>query len=147
MSVRVSTIGFTKTTAEHFFGRLQDADVRRLIDVRLNNTSQLAGFAKAVDLAFFLKQICGADYIHMPLLAPTDEMLRKYKKEKGDWSVYRREFLDLMEDRSVENKLSKDVIDTSCLLCSEAEPHHCHRLLVCEYLNGKWGSLLTVRHL
>ena len=147
MSIAVKTIGFTKTTAEHFFNRLNKAEIRRLVDVRLNNTSQLAGFAKASDLKFFLKEICNADYVHEPILAPTEDIFKKFKKEKGEWSEFRRGFLDLMENRKVESQISKELIDQSCLLCSEAEPHHCHRTLVCEYLNGKWGSALEVRHL
>lgn len=147
MSIRVNTIGFTKTSAEHFFSRLQEAEIRRLIDVRLNNTSQLAGFAKAEDLRFFVKRICGAEYAHYPILAPTDEMLRKFKKEKGDWSTYRREFLDLMGTREIECRIKKEELDGSCLLCSEAEPHYCHRSLICEYLNRKWDTTLIIRHL
>ncbi len=83
--IQVSTIGFTKTTAESFFKRLQDAGMRQVLDIRLHNTSQLAGFAKSDDLAFFLKNIGALQYSHQPLLAPTDAMLGAYKKEKGSW--------------------------------------------------------------
>jgi uncharacterized protein (DUF488 family) len=116
------------------------------VDVRLHNTSQLAGFAKANDLAYFLRKL-GIEYEHQPLLAPTDEMLKAYKKEKGDWGAYERRFLALMSDRQIENKLTPKVLDGACLLCSEATPHHCHRRLVCEYLNDKWHGALEVRHL
>jgi uncharacterized protein (DUF488 family) len=92
----VSTIGFTKTSAEEFFKRLLDAGVRTVMDVRLHNTSQLAGFAKAKDLAFFLRRIGDIQYVHEPLLAPTDQMLKAYKKEKGDWRAYEKRFLGLM---------------------------------------------------
>jgi uncharacterized protein (DUF488 family) len=142
----VSTIGFTKTTAEHFFERLLNSGVKKVVDVRLHNTSQLAGFAKANDLAYFLRKL-GIEYEHQPLLAPTDEMLKAYKKEKGDWEAYERRFLDLMANRHIESKLNPKMFDRTCLLCSEATPHHCHRRLVCEYLNKKWHGALDVHDL
>lgn len=145
--VQVSTIGFTKSTAERFFERLATANVRRIIDVRLHNTSQLAGFAKADDLAFFLRKLVGADYLHEPLLAPTDEMLKPYKKGAISWDEYARQFLSLMAERKIEQRLKPEIFDNACLLCSEAKPHQCHRRLVCEYLNGKWNGGLLVRHL
>lgn len=143
----VSTIGFTKTSAEGFFERLLKAGVKRLVDVRLHNTSQLAGFAKADDLAYFLKRIGGIEYVHQPLLAPTDSMLKAYRKEKGDWNSYEQQFLALMSERHIESKFTAEAFDGTCLLCSEAKPHHCHRRLVCEYLDAKWGGVLSVRHL
>jgi uncharacterized protein (DUF488 family) len=143
----VSTIGFTKTTAEGFFERLLKSGVTKVIDVRLHNTSQLAGFAKADDLAYFLNKIGRIQYSHQPLLAPTDAMLKAYKKGKGDWDVYEGRFLSLMAERQIEDRLKPEMLDGACLLCSEATPHHCHRRLVCEYLNGKWNGTLTVRHL
>jgi uncharacterized protein (DUF488 family) len=143
----VSTIGFTKTTAEGFFGRLLKSGVKKVIDVRLHNTSQLAGFAKADDLAYFLNKIGGIQYTHQPLLAPTDAMLKAYKKEKGDWDVYKCRFLSLMAERQIEGRFKPEMLHGACLLCSEATPHHCHRRLVCEYLNSKWHGTLTVRHL
>jgi len=143
----VSTIGFTKTTAEGFFERLLKSGVKRVVDVRLRNTSQLAGFAKSDDLAYFLKKIGGIEYAHQPLLAPTDAMLKAYKKEKGDWDAYEARFMALMAQRQIENRLRPEMLEGTCLLCSEATPHHCHRRLVCEYLNDKWNGALTVRHL
>ena len=145
--VNVATIGFTKSNAEHFFERLLTAGVKKLIDVRLHNTSQLAGFAKADDLAYFLKKIGGIEYVHQPILAPTDSMLKAYKKEKGDWDVYQRRFLQLIEERKIEQRLKPETLEGACLLCSEATPHHCHRRLVCEYLNDKWSGPLSVKHL
>jgi uncharacterized protein (DUF488 family) len=145
--VETFTIGFTQTTAENFFSRLKNASIRRLLDVRLNNTSQLAGFAKAADLRYFLKTIADIDYAHEPNLAPTESMLTAFKKEKGDWSIYRTRFMNLMELRRVEERFNSDSLAGACLLCSEAKPHNCHRQLVCEYLNGKWGGVLNVRHL
>lgn len=143
----VSTIGFTKTTAEGFFERLLKSGVKRVVDVRLRNTSQLAGFAKSDDLAYFLKKIGGIEYAHQPLLAPTDAMLKAYKKEKGDWDAYEARFMALMAQRQIENRLRPEMLEGTCLLCSEATPHHCHRRLVCEYLNDKWNGALTVCHL
>lgn len=143
----VKTIGFTQTKAEGFFERLRKAGVTKVVDVRLHNTSQLAGFAKAEDLAYFLKAIAGIQYTHQPLLAPTDVMLKAFKKEKGDWGVYQGRFLALMAERQIENRLKPEMFDGTCLLCSEATPHHCHRRLVCDYLNEKWAGTLAVQHL
>ena len=143
----IATIGFTQTSAERFFDRLLSAGVKKEVDVRLHNTSQLAGFAKADDLAYFLNRIGGIAYVHEPLLAPTDAMFKVYKKDKGEWAAYETRFLDLMAERQIENRLKPELLDGACLLCSEAKPHHCHRRLVCEYLNDKWAGALTVRHL
>ncbi|MER8946338.1 DUF488 domain-containing protein [Mesorhizobium sp. M0959] len=146
-NIEVSTIGFTKSTAKNFFERLKKSGIKKVIDVRLHNTSQLSGFAKADDLSYFLKEVCHAEYVHVPMLAPTDNILKAYKKDKGDWSKYERLFLKLISERQIEKRLKPDLFHGTCLLCSEATPHHCHRRLVCEYLNEKWGGSLTVRHL
>lgn len=139
--MKVYTIGFTKTTAESFFTRLQKAGVKRVLDVRLNNVSQLAGFAKKNDLRYFLKAICSIAYAHRPELAPTQELLDAYKKYGGQWAEYENRFLDLMATRRIEETVPRDAVDGACLLCSEDEPHHCHRRLVAEYLKDKWGDL------
>jgi len=144
--ISIFTIGFTKKSAEKFFTNLTNSGVKRLVDVRLNNTSQLAGFAKRDDLEFFLKAICGIEYIHLPQLAPTAEILAAYKKHKGDWAVYERGFLALMADRRIEDTVSKDILNEGCLLCSEDKPFHCHRRLVAEYLRDKWGKV-EIKHL
>ncbi len=141
------TIGFTKKKAEYFFGKLKQAGVKRVIDVRLNNVSQLAGFAKKDDLVYFLKQLGGMEYIHLKELAPTQEILDAYKKKKGDWAVYEKQFLNLMKKRHIEEKLKQEILHGGCLLCSEDEPHHCHRRLVAEYLQKEWGAGVTVTHL
>lgn len=143
----VATIGFTKTTAENFFQRLQSNDVQRVIDVRLNNTSQLSGFAKEKDLIYFLSALADVQYVHEPLLAPTQDILASYRKKTIDWSDYRAHFLDLMDTRSIDQLLSPDFFDHGCLLCSEDKPHHCHRSLVVEYLNDRWDDVLRVKHL
>ena len=141
----VYTIGFTRKSAAEFFGLLRGAGVRRLIDVRLNNVSQLAGFTKRDDLAFFVKELCGADYVHEPLLAPTQEMLDTYKKAKGDWAEYERRFLQLMADRRIDDELGRSLFKgPAALLCSEPTPEHCHRRLVVEYLAEKWGDVNAV---
>jgi uncharacterized protein (DUF488 family) len=145
--VNVATIGFTQTDAESFFGRLRKADVKKVIDVRLHNTSQLSGFAKANDLKYFLHQIDSIQYSHEPLLAPTDDMLKGYKKQKGAWADYERAFLRLMAEREIDKRFTPHDFDRACLLCSEAKPHHCHRRLVCDYLNDKWKGALSVHHL
>lgn len=148
MIIDVTTIGFTHSTAADFFGRIRQAGVKKVIDIRLHNTSQLAGFAKAADLRYFLKELCGADYQHQPLLAPTEDILTSFRKKKdGDWNTLRHQFMDLMAERQIETRLTPSSFAGSCLLCSEAKPHHCHRQLVCDYLDGKWGGKLTVRHL
>ena len=144
--MRVFTIGFTQKTAEKFFDLLKRSGAKRVVDVRLNNVSQLAGFAKKNDLAYFAKQIAGMDYVHLPELAPTQDILDEYKKNKGDWAVYERKFLELMESRHIEKSVPREVIDDGCLLCSEDKPHHCHRRLVAEYLKRQWGAL-EINHL
>jgi uncharacterized protein (DUF488 family) len=138
--------GFTKKSAETFFTRLKDAEVKRVVDVRLNNVSQLAGFAKKEDLRFFARAICDADYVHAEDLAPTREMLDTYKKKKGDWKAYEKEFLTLIRERRVEKSAKEEVVDGSCLLCSEETPEHCHRRLVAEYLQEKWKDV-AIEHL
>lgn len=143
--MEIFTIGFTKTSAAEFFGKLKQAGIRRLIDVRLNNTSQLAGFAKRDDLIYFLGELCGAQYVHEPLLAPTQDILDAYKKEKGSWDVYERHFMQLMADRKIEERINLEMFSVpSVLLCSEQTPEHCHRRLVLEYLGCKWGNVEAI---
>ena len=145
--ISVSTIGVTKTTAENFFGRLKRAGVKRVVDVRLHNTSQLSGFAKAGDLEFFLKKIVDIGYVHEPLLAPTEAILAEYQKKRWDWPKYESAFRLLMERRGIEEKIDPQSLEGACFLCSEDKPHRCHRRVVCEYLNQKWNGLMTVTHL
>lgn len=146
-SIDLYTIGFTRKKAEYFFGKLKRSGVKRVLDVRLNNVSQLAGFAKKDDLAYFLRQLGAIEYAHLEELAPTQEMLDDYKKRKGDWATYEKKFLDLMAQRRIEDRLNKETLDGGCLLCSENEPHHCHRRLVAEYLQKKWGNEVHITHL
>lgn len=141
----IYTIGFTQTTAERFFGRLERARVRRVLDVRLNNRSQLAGFAKAADLPFLLDRLLGAAYEHEPLLAPTRELLAEARGARADWPRFEGRFLELMEQRRVH-----EVLDRSCfrartaLLCSEAGAERCHRRLVCRHLAAHWPGIREI---
>ena len=141
--MKIFTIGFTKTSARSFFTKLGDSGAKRLVDVRLNNVSQLAGFAKREDVRYFSEALCGMEYEHLPALAPTKDMFEAYKIKGGDWDIYASKFLDLMSSRKIES-IDKEKIDNSCLLCSEDKPHHCHRRLVAEYLAGKWPNVEIV---
>jgi uncharacterized protein (DUF488 family) len=142
--MKLCTIGFTKKKAEEFFGRLRAAGVKRILDVRLNNTTQLAGFAKRDDLGFFAREILGGEYVHLPVLAPTQEMLDEYRKEKGGWENYERRFRELMRERAIEKAVDRKVVEGGCLLCSEDKPHMCHRRVVAEYLRDAWGDVEIV---
>lgn len=145
--MNVYTIGFTKKNAEVFFGMLRQAGVKKLLDVRLNNVSQLAGFAKKDDLRFFLKELCGAEYLYVPEMTPTKDILASYKDGKIKWADYEQEFLNLMAKRHLEKSIKPELLDHACLLCSEHEPHMCHRRLVVEYLKDTAGIEMTVKHL
>lgn len=141
------TIGFTHKSAEQFFGTLGKAGIRRLVDVRCNNTSQLAGFSKRDDLRYFLREICGIAYVHEPSLAPTPDLLASYRKKELSWQEYEQRFLQLMAARGVEGNVDRRLFDVrTALLCSEATAEHCHRRLALEYLGRHWGDL-TVVHL
>lgn len=134
MSTKLFTIGFTKKNAERFFTLLQDAGVSMVIDIRLNNISQLAGFAKRDDLAFFLRKICKCEYQHRPELAPTKEILDSFKKKEFGWNYYENQFKNLLKERGIDSLLSVDELNRSCLLCSEDTADMCHRRLVAEML-------------
>ncbi len=143
--MEIYTIGFTKKSAAEFFGVLNDAGIQQLVDVRLNNVSQLAGFTKRDDLAFFMRSICRADYVHEPRLAPSQEMLDRYKKHGGSWDEYEVEFLELMASRDIEHEIDRALFESrTVLLCSEPTPEHCHRRLVVEYLAQRWGDVTPV---
>ncbi|GAB4276243.1 MAG: hypothetical protein Fur0025_01260 [Oscillatoriaceae cyanobacterium] len=146
-SVEIFTIGFTQKTAQNFFESLKKAGVKRVIDTRLNNVSQLAGFAKKADLAYFLNTISNIEYIHLLEWAPTQDILDEYKKKKGGWETYEQKFLQLLETRKIETKVDPDILDGACLLCSEAKPHHCHRRLVAEYLQQRLEVAIKIKHL
>src|ERR1017187_5816302 len=145
--MEIYSIGFTQKNASQFFDTLKANGIERLLDVRLNNTSQLAGFAKQADLAYFLHEICGAAYEHEPLLAPTQDILDEFKKRKGSWEAYSEAYLSLICSRKVESALSKDRFrKKTVLLCSEPTPEHCHRRLALEYLQQHWRGV-QISHL
>lgn len=143
--MEIYTIGFTQRSAAEFFEALKQAGIQRLVDVRLNNTSQLAAFAKRDDLAYFLREICGAVYVHEPRLAPIKELLDGYKNKEISWDDYEARFRDLLASRRIETVLDpRDFDAPTALLCSEATPEHCHRRLVAEYLREQWGDVEIV---
>jgi uncharacterized protein (DUF488 family) len=145
--MEIYSIGFTKKSASQFFGALKAHGIERLLDVRLNNTSQLAGFAKQSDLPYFLHEICGVSYEHEPQLAPTRDILDAFKKHNGNWDVYTQAYLSLLRSRRVEATISKaGFLRKTVLLCSEASSEHCHRKLALEYLQQHWGDVI-IHHL
>ena len=146
METTIFTIGFAKKSACEFFTILKEAGVSTVIDIRLNNVSQLAGFTKKQDLQYFLEEIVRVAYIHKPELAPTKEILDAYKKEHIDWSGYERQFRQLLIERHVENLVTPQLVDKACFLCSEPKPDKCHRRLVAEYLREHWGNV-QITHL
>jgi uncharacterized protein (DUF488 family) len=143
--VEIYTIGFTQKSAAQFFGLLKQHEIRRLVDVRLNNVSQLAGFSKRDDLAYFLSELVGAEYRHEPLLAPTEQILDDLKKRRGSWADYEERFLALMHERRIEHELDPVLFEErTVLLCSEPTPERCHRRLVVEYLDASWGEVRAI---
>lgn len=147
MEISIYTIGYTQKSASDFFSLLEKNNISKVLDIRLNNTSQLAGYTKKEDLRFFLSKICNIDYVHVPSLAPTKEILDNFKHKKGSWLEYRSSFLSLLEQRNIEKNFDPNFFDNSCLLCSEKDPNQCHRSLVAEYLNSKWDYSLNIKHL
>ncbi len=145
--IKLYTIGFTQKPAERFFELLGGSGAERIVDVRSNNTSQLAGFAKRDDLRYFARALCGMDYVHVPELAPTKEILDAFKKHGGDWDTYCEQFVRLLEERQVELTTPKELIDRGCLLCSEHKPDRCHRRLIAEYFRNRWDRRVVVEHL
>lgn len=140
--MKIYTVGFAKKTAEEFFTLLKENGINQLVDVRLRPTSQLAGFAKQKDLAFFLKELAMCGYLHEPRLAPTKEILDGYRGDKN-WERYVQAFESLMDLRGVPEALDRDIFEnhSCCLLCSEATPEQCHRRLVAERLADTWGNV------
>ena len=145
--MKTFTIGFTKKGANKFFTLIKDNNISHIIDVRLNNVSQLAGFAKRDDLKYFLSELCNADYVHLRELAPTKEILNDYKKKIISWEVYEDKFINLMAKRNIERLIDKSLLDNGCFLCSEHKPHYCHRRLVINYLNNYFNKTIKVVHL
>jgi uncharacterized protein (DUF488 family) len=143
--MKVYSIGFTKKTAAEFFTALRQAEIRLLLDVRLRNASQLAGFTKRDNLPFFLNELCGAKYLHEPLLTPTPDLLDGYRKKRLSWQEYEPRFRSILVDRAVEKRIDPKLFHIpTVLLCSEVTAARCHRRLILEYLQEKWGGLDTV---
>ena len=139
--MKLFTIGFTQKSAERFFTLLKSAGVKRVLDIRLNNKSQLAGFSKSDDLAYFLQIIGGIGYRHVVEMAPTQPLLDKARGGKGSWQSFEKSFLRLMEQRRVEKAVEPKELADACLLCSEHEPDRCHRRLVAEYLARSYSDI------
>ena len=144
--MRIFTIGFTQKRAEQFFSMLDRPDIARIVDIRLKNNSQLAGFTRGADMPFLLERLVGKGYVHEPRLAPSDEILTAYRNNKIDWPEYERRFLVLLDERRVRETVDQGLLDGGCLLCSEPEPDRCHRRLVAEYISGCLPHV-TIQHL
>ena len=145
--MEIYTVGFTQKSARQFFDLLKANGIRRLVDVRLSNTGQLAGFTKFADLAYFLDEICDAEYVHQPLLAPTKELLSNYRNGRCTWAEYEEIFDALLAERRIETAISPALFNgPSVMLCSEPTAVQCHRRLVAEYLQRHWDDV-TIRHL
>ncbi len=143
--MEIYTIGFTRKSARQFFESLRGVGIKRLVDVRLNNTSQLAGFAKRGDLEYFLQELCGAEYLHLPGLSPAKEMLDAYHKKTLAWEAYESRFLELLAERGAERLVDPGLFAVpTVLLCSEPSAERCHRRLVAEYLGSQWGGARIV---
>lgn len=142
--MKIYTLGFARKSAEEFFTLLDLHDVKRIVDVRLSNASQLAGFTKKGDLAYFLRELLGMGYAHLPELAPSRELFDAYRKEGLAWDAFEAQFLDLMAERRIEARVDKAILSGGCLLCSEPTAEQCHRRLVAEYLRDRWGDVEIV---
>ena len=132
--IQLFTIGFTKKPAETFFRLLKNSGVTRLIDTRINNVSQLSGFAKAPDIQYFAAEIGNISYEHNIDLAPTKALLAHYRAKELTWQEYETEYLNLLDTRKIAQKINIEKLHENCLLCSEDKPDKCHRRLLAEYL-------------
>ena len=146
-STIIHTIGYTKKSAEKFFNLIRKENIATLIDVRLNNTSQLSAFAKKDDLKFFLKELCAVQYYHIPQLAPTEDILKGYKKKNITWESYETLYLKLLSERNIDEIINPEILDKSCFLCSEDKPNNCHRRLAVEYLVQYFDISAEIKHL
>ena len=144
--IKLFTIGFTKKNAKKFFNLLESNNVKNIVDTRVNNSSQLSGFAKADDLKFFAKEIADINYEHQLDFAPTKELLSKYRKGKITWKDYESEYLNLLDIRKVKKKVEVEKLHENCLLCSEHTVEKCHRRLLAEYFK-EVNSNVEIIHL
>lgn len=145
--IKIFTIGFTGSTAENFFSRLQDAGVKKVIDTRLWADTQLSGFAKKRDLPFLLQSLSGSAYEHKIDLAPSENILKDFKDKKISWPEYESRYLQLLHDRHIAENLTSEGVAGSCFLCAEKTPHQCHRRLLAEYLQREWNIAMEIVHL
>jgi len=144
--INLFTIGFTKKSAERFFYLLTSNNVKRIIDTRLNNTSQLSGFAKAEDLKYFAKVIGNIDYLYKPEFAPTNDLIKKYRGKEISWEEYEIGYLNLLDTRKISQKIKIEEFHQNCLLCSEHTPTNCHRRILAEYFQ-KINNNIKIIHL
>lgn len=145
--ITLYTIGFTKKSAEQFFELLKKNKVNKLVDIRISNSSQLAGFAKGNDLKYFVKTICGIDYKHITDFAPTKDLLDKWRKEEITWNQYTEVYINLLKDRGILKKYGINIFNNTCFLCSEETPELCHRRLLVEYFKEHSTEEITIKHL
>ena len=145
--ITLYTIGFTKKSAEQFFNLLKNNNVKQLVDVRISNSSQLAGFAKGKDLEFFVKEICHIPYRHITDFAPSKELLDLWHKQEVTWEEYEKTYIQLLKERNVLRDYGVKSFDGSCFLCSEDTPEQCHRRLLAEYLQKHSKEKVTIVHL
>lgn len=145
--MKIYTIGFTQKTAQEFFQLLSENGIECVVDIRLRPTSQLSGFSKQDDLRYFLKELIQCDYVHLPELAPTKEILSDYRQDK-DWEKYEHRYIELLNERKIAGNTKLSIIREKkcCFLCSEATADKCHRRLLAEYLSQLWNDV-TIIHL
>jgi uncharacterized protein (DUF488 family) len=140
--MKIFTIGFTKKSAEEFFRLLKSNGIQRIVDIRVHPGGQLAGFAKDRDLAFFLRELAGIDYVYQPELAPAEELMKSYRADK-DTAVWEAGYRQLLAENGMPGKLDRRIFEDKvcCLLCSEAEAEHCHRRIAAEMMKAEWGNV------
>jgi uncharacterized protein (DUF488 family) len=143
--VSLYTIGFTKHTAEDFFETLKSASVRKLIDIRINKTSQLAGFAKGTDLPYLLRVSAGIAYEAIENLAPSKELLKRYRSKEISWDSFENMYLEQIKSSGSLETLKPNDFENACLLCSEHSSEKCHRRVLAEEMHKLWG--IKVVHL
>jgi uncharacterized protein (DUF488 family) len=144
--IKLYTIGFTNKSAEQFFELLKINRITTIIDTRINNISQLSGFAKGRDLAYFARELGNIEYIHKLDFAPTKELLEKYRKKLITWEEYETEYINLLDTRKICSKINIEQFHQNCFLCSEHTPEKCHRRLLVDYLKSRFNSI-EIQHL
>lgn len=145
--IKLYTIGFTRKSAEYFFNLLRNNGVKRLVDVRISNSSQLAGFAKGKDLVFFVNEICHIPYQHIVDFAPSKDLLDRWHKEEVTWDEYEKIYIKMLQDREIIRKFGVKTFDGACFLCSEDTPEQCHRRLLVEFMKKNCTEKVEIVHL